>query len=79
MWLGADLGFALTRRVVLLGALFLLYGVYQGIFRSVGKALATDLVPAPLRATGLGWYSATIGLGGLIASVVAGQLSFPRT
>lgn len=67
------LGFALTRRIVLLGALFLLYGVHQGIFRSVGKALATDLVPAPPRATGLGWYSGTIGLGGLAASVVAGQ------
>jgi MFS family permease len=67
------LGFALTRSIVLLGALFLLYGLYQGVFRSVGKALATDLVPAPLRATGLGWYSATIGLSGLIASVVAGQ------
>ncbi len=67
------LGFALVRSVVVLGALFAFYGLYQGVFRSVGKALATDLVPEPLRATGLGWYSATIGLSGLLASVVAGQ------
>jgi MFS family permease len=68
------LGFALTRNVILVGALFVLYGIYQGIFRSVGKALATDLVPTALRATGLGWYSATVGCSGLMASVVAGQL-----
>jgi MFS family permease len=68
------LGFALTRNVFLLGSLFVLYGLYQGMFRAVGKALATDLVPTTSRATGVGWYSATVGLSGLIASTVAGQL-----
>jgi MFS family permease len=70
----AYLGFALTRNVVLLAALFALYGLYQGIFRAVGKALAADLVPAHLRASGVGWYSTTVGLLQLVASVVAGQL-----
>lgn len=68
------LGFALTRNVVLIGLLFALYGVYQGIFRAVGKALASDLSPDALRASGVGWYGATVGLSGLIASAVAGQL-----
>lgn len=68
------LGFGLTRHVSVVALCFLLYGVYQGIARSVGKALATDLVPSTLRASGLGWYSATTGLLGLVASVVAGQL-----
>lgn len=68
------LGFGLTRRGALIGCCFVLYGVYQGISRSVGKSLATDLVPPSLRASGLGWYTATIGLLGLVASVVAGQL-----
>ncbi len=36
------LGFALTRTVAFIGALFVLYGLYQGIIRSVGKALASD-------------------------------------
>jgi MFS family permease len=68
------LGFAVTQNIVVIAGLFVLYGVYQGIFRSVGKALATDFVPGPLRASGIGWYSTTIGLLGLVASVVAGQL-----
>jgi MFS family permease len=66
------LGFALTRNIVLIAALFACYGLYQGIFRSVGKALATDFVPDRLRASGLGWYNTTVGL--LVASVVAGLL-----
>lgn len=68
------LGFAISKNILILGALFLLYGLYQGIFRSVGKALVTDLVPLELRASGIGWYSTTIGLSGLIASIVAGLL-----
>ena len=54
--------------------LFALYGLYQGTFRSVGKAFATDFVPQTLRASGVGWYNTTVGLTGLIASIVAGQL-----
>lgn len=68
------LGFALTRNVVLIAVLFVFYGLYQGIFRSVGKALASDYVPEQLRASGIGWYSATVGLFGLVASLVAGWL-----
>jgi MFS family permease len=68
------IGFAFTRNIAVIAALFALYGLYQGIFRSVGKALATDFVPKHLRASGLGWYNATIGLLGLIASIIAGLL-----
>ena len=68
------LGFALTRNVVLIGALFVLYGLYQGIFRAVGKALASDLVPQEMRASGVGWYSTTVGLLQLLASIAAGLL-----
>jgi len=68
------LGFALTRNVALIGTLFVLYGLYQGIFRAVGKALASDLVPQDMRASGVGWYSTTVGLLQLLASIVAGQL-----
>jgi MFS family permease len=42
--------------------------------QAVGKALATDFVPDRLRASGIGWYNATLGLLGLVASVVAGLL-----
>jgi MFS family permease len=58
----------------LIAALFVFYGAYEGIFRSVGKAFASDFVPEHLRASGIGWYSTTVGLLQLVASVVAGLL-----
>jgi MFS family permease len=70
----AYLGFALTKNFVLTACLFVLYGLYQGIFRAVGKALAADFVPEHLRAGGIGWYSTTVGLLQLAASFVAGVL-----
>lgn len=68
------LGFALTKNMLFIAALFIFYGLFQGIFRAVGKSLAIDLVPEKLHASGVGWYSATIGLLGLVASIVAGLL-----
>ena len=70
----AYLGFARTRSVPAIAVLFLLYGFFQGIFRSVGKALASDFVPELLRASAVGWYSAVVGVLGLVASIVAGLL-----
>lgn len=70
----AYLGFARTRSVVLIAILFVFYGLFQGIFRSVGKALASDFVPERLRASALGWYNTTLGLLQLVASVTAGLL-----
>ncbi|MFY9640066.1 MAG: MFS transporter, partial [Rhodomicrobium sp.] len=70
----AYLGFASTRNIAAIAGLFAAYGLYQGIFRAVGKALAADLVPASLRASGVGWYSTTLGLLQLIASLIAGLL-----
>jgi len=70
----AYLGFARTRSVAAIAVLFIFYGLFQGIFRSVGKALASDFVPEILRASAVGCYSAIVGLLGLVASVVAGLL-----
>jgi len=70
----AYLGFALTRNSEVIAVLFALYGLHQGIFRSVGKAMASDYVPAHRRASAVGWYSTTVGLLGLLASAVAGLL-----
>ena len=68
------LGFALTQNIAVIAVLFLVYGLYQGMFRAVGKALAADLVPAHLRASGVGWYSTAYGLLQLAASLAAGLL-----
>jgi MFS family permease len=67
-------GFAACGDWVILGALLIFYGVYHGLYRSVGKALATDLAPADLRASGVGWYSTTVGLSGLVANAAGGLL-----
>jgi MFS family permease len=68
------IGFANAQNVLIFAALFIFYGLYQGIFRAVGKAFASDFVPENLRASGVGWYSSTVGLLQLVASVVAGLL-----
>lgn len=68
------LGFAVTQDMLIAAALFVFYGLHQGIFRAVGKAFAADFVPEQLRASGIGWYSTTVGLLQLAASVVAGLL-----
>ncbi len=70
----AYLGFARAKSAVLLAILFFVYGLFQGIFRSVGKAFASDFVPGRLRASAVGWYSTTVGLLGLAASLIAGVL-----
>jgi MFS family permease len=67
-------GFGLTSNVVFIGALFIFYGFYQGTFRSVGKAMAADLLPASLRASGIGWFNASVGLSALGASIIGGEL-----
>lgn len=74
IFLVSYLGFALSRNILIVGFLFILYGSFQGIFRAVGKTLASDLVPPELRASGIGWYSTVIGLTSLVASVVSGLL-----
>ena len=68
------LGFALAQNGVLIAAFFVFYGLYQGIFRTVGKAFASHLVPESMRAGGIGWYNTTLGLLQLVASVIAGVL-----
>jgi MFS family permease len=68
------LGFALTQNVILIAGFFVFYGLFQGIFRTAGKTLASSFVADPLRASGIGWYNTTVGVTQLVASLVAGEL-----
>ena len=74
IFLIAYVGFAVTQNVVLIAGFFVFYGLYQGIFRTAGKSVASSLVPDRLRASGIGWYNTTLGLLQLVASVIAGLL-----
>jgi MFS family permease len=67
-------GFAFSSNILLITFLFVWYGLFQGIFRASGKSYAADFVPKHLRATGIGWYSTVVGITGLLASIIAGQL-----
>ncbi|HEU5053890.1 MAG TPA: MFS transporter [Hanamia sp.] len=68
------LAFAFVPNLIVIGFLFVCYGLFQGIFRAVGKTFAADFVSPNLRASGIGWYSTVVGLSGLVASIVAGLL-----
>ncbi len=70
----AYLGLARADDLLVAAAMFIFCGFHQGIVRAVGKALAADLVPEQLRAGGIGWYSTTLGLLQLVASLIAGFL-----
>jgi MFS family permease len=74
IFLIAYLGFALTQDFLIVTGLFVFYGLHQGIFRAVGKTFASDFVPNELRASAVGWYSTSVGLLELMASIVAGLL-----
>jgi len=67
-------GFAFSSNIFIAAFLFIFYGLFQGVFRATGKSFASDFVPSYLRASGIGWYSTVVGLSGLVASLVAGQL-----
>jgi MFS family permease len=53
-------------------ALFALYGIFFGLTEGVEKALVADIVPATRRGAAFGWYSLTLGLGALPASLLIG-------
>jgi predicted MFS family arabinose efflux permease len=48
------LGCALAHNIAFAPALFVFYLSYEGIFRAVSKALASDFVPEHLRTGGVG-------------------------
>lgn len=68
------MGFAATKSFFVISLMFVLFGLYMGIFRAAGKAYASDFAPRELRASAVGWYNTVVGFSGLIASVLAGQI-----
>jgi MFS family permease len=68
------LGFGLTASPLWVLALFLVYGLYQGLTDGTSRAFIADLVPAEQRATALGLYSMATGLCTFAASTIGGLL-----
>lgn len=68
------LGFSLTAAPLGISALFLIYGLYQGLTDGTSRAFVVDLAPPEHRATALGFYSMATGLATFLASAVGGLL-----
>jgi MFS family permease len=68
------LGFSAAHELWHFILLFSAYGCYAAATDGVGKALAVDLIPPHLKASGLGFMAMVSGLCTLVASIVAGAL-----
>lgn len=68
------LGFGLLKNPIFIGTLFVLYGAYSGIYRTIGKTIASDFVPQEARASAVGWYATTIGITSFASSLLAGEI-----
>ncbi len=68
------IGFALANQIWHFWILFGIYGFYMAATDGVGKALAIDLTPAHLKATGIGILGTVTGFCTIVASVVAGLI-----
>jgi MFS family permease len=66
--------FALTTSLHAAIVIFMMYGVYYGLVEPSEKAWIADLAPMHARATAMGYYQASIGLGALPASLAFGFL-----
>jgi MFS family permease len=67
-------GFAVAPNTTWMWPLFAVYGAYIALSEGVGKALLSDLAPPASRGTVMGLYQLVVGLGALVASVIAGWL-----
>jgi len=74
VYVGVYLGFALATHIVQIWALYMIYGVYEGLTAGVEKAFVADLVGANARGTAYGFFNTAIGISALPSSLIAGIL-----
>jgi MFS family permease len=67
-------GFGMTKSVMWIWVLFILYGLYYAFTDGIQKAYIADIVPEGQRGTAMGTYNALTGLAALPASIIAGFL-----
>jgi MFS family permease len=70
------IGFGFAQSIILLGILFLGYGVYASATEGISKALITNLCKSSDTATAIGFYNSFLSLCTLIASSIAGIIWF---
>jgi MFS family permease len=67
-------GFAFAQDPVVVGGLFVAYGLYHGLTEAAEKALVAEMAPRARRGSAFGWYHLTLGLLALAASLLFGGL-----
>ncbi len=73
-WAAVCAASALTDRLAVLAALFVLFGVHKAALEPVQKTIAAELAPTAYRASVLGAFQMVVGLAALPASLLAGFL-----
>jgi MFS family permease len=74
LWSVVSLGMVFGRSLVLMGGMFVVYGLHKAALEPAQRALVSDLAPAGQRASFLGTFQMVIGLCALPASFLAGLL-----
>ncbi|MBN2409814.1 MAG: MFS transporter, partial [Candidatus Aminicenantes bacterium] len=74
LWAAVCLGAIFIHRLILLPALFILYGAHKAALEPVQRTLVCELSPMAFRASCLGGFQMLIGLCALPASLIAGWL-----
>lgn len=68
------IGFAFANSLYVVGLLFMMHGIYQGLFTPSMKAWIADLAPADRRAEMIGTYSMLVGISDIPGPLVFGLL-----
>jgi MFS family permease len=66
--------FAFEIGAILIAFSFVMFGLSNGFIDGVQRAFVSDLAPEDIKATCLGTYHMSVGIGRLIASILAGAL-----
>jgi MFS family permease len=74
LWAAVSLGMLLGKSLVLIGAMFAVYGLHKAALEPVQRTLVCELAPSSLRASFLGTFQMVVGLCALPASFLAGLL-----
>lgn len=74
VYAGVYFGFALATKASHVWALYIVYGIYEGMTAGVEKAFVADLVSVRVRGTAFGFYNTAIGISALPSSLIAGIL-----
>jgi len=68
------IGFAFANSYVIVGVLFLMHGVYQGLYKPNVQALVADLAPSDQRGELIGTYKMLVGFSDIVGPLFFGLL-----